>query len=94
VVTWLMHAAPLCRPSSYDSTTNLLAGLGCKILRVLITECTRTVFFSQLQAVNTGTGVTHSVDTRPSDAINLAIRSGVPIYLHKVVVQQFAKRAS
>jgi bifunctional DNase/RNase len=63
-------------------------------VRVLITECTRTVFYSQLQAVNEGSGATVSVDARPSDAINLAIRLSVPIYLHKAVVQEFAKRLS
>jgi bifunctional DNase/RNase len=81
----------LCRPSAYDAIADLLEALGCKLQRVLITECTNTIFFARMFATNLATGASVNVDARPSDAINLALRHRAPVFVNNEVVAKFAK---
>lgn len=81
----------MCRPSAYDATSELLKALKCKVERILITECTNTIFYARVHAKNSSTGHQVNVDARPSDAINFALRHNAPVFVNKDVVQQFAK---
>lgn len=81
----------LCRPSAYDATAELLKALKCKVERILITECSNTIFYARVFAVNTTSGHHVNVDARPSDAINLALRHNAPVFVNNTVVKQFAK---
>jgi Domain of unknown function (DUF151) len=81
----------LCRPSAYDATSELLKSLKCKVERILITECTNTIFYSRVYAVNSSSGHHVDVDARPSDAINLALRHNARVFVNKSVARQFAK---
>jgi uncharacterized protein len=81
----------LCRPSSYDATSELLKALKCKVKRILVTECTNMIFYARVHAVNCSSGHHVNVDARPSDAINLALRHHAPVFVNKDVVKQFAK---
>lgn len=69
----------------------LLSGLRCKVRRVLVTECARTLFYSRIHAVSELTGSVVDVDARPSDAINLALRMHAPILVRNSVLQKYAK---
>jgi uncharacterized protein len=80
-----------CRPSAYDATSELLKALKCKVERILITECTNTIFHARVFAVNTCSGRHVNVDARPSDAINLALRHNARIFVNKDVAREFEK---
>jgi uncharacterized protein len=69
----------------------LLSGLSCKVCRVLVTECTHTLFYSRIHAVSELTGAVVDVDARPSDAINLALRMHAPVLVRNSVLQKYAK---
>jgi bifunctional DNase/RNase len=62
--------------------------------RVLVTECTNTIFYARVHAVNNASGCHVDVDARPSDAINFAMRQGASLFVHRDVVRQYAKTVS
>ena len=80
-----------CRPSAYDATSELLKALKCKVERIVVTDCTNTIFYARVYAKNASSGHQVNIDARPSDAINLAMRHDAPVFVNKEVVRQFAK---
>lgn len=66
------------RPLTHDLMVNLLAGLGHELTRVRITELRDGAFRAALD-ISTGSGSSTEVDSRSSDAIALALRTGCPI---------------
>ncbi len=78
------------RPMTHDLIKNLLEQLGYRISRVLIDDLRNQTFFAQItlevQQKN-GQAETLEIDSRPSDAVALAIRADAPIFaLEKVLV--------
>ena len=66
------------RPMTHDLIVDLIADLGAQLTGVRITSLTDGVYFAFLDLVTSG-GETHKLSSRPSDAIALALRVGVPI---------------
>lgn len=73
------------RPMTHDLMVNLLREFSATLKSVEVTDLHDDTFYARLNVV-TGTQV-HSVDARPSDAIALAVRVGVPIYVHERVME-------
>jgi bifunctional DNase/RNase len=73
-------AAP--RPLTHDLFVATLLQLGTPLLCVRITRLEEGVFFAELDLQG------QSVDARPSDAIALALRAGVPILLADEVLAE------
>jgi hypothetical protein len=73
-------AAP--RPLTHDLFVATLLQLGTPLLSVRITRLEEGVFFAELDLQG------QSVDARPSDAIALALRAGVPILLADDVLEE------
>lgn len=65
------------RPMTHDLATLLLEKLGARLVRAVITDMREQTFFAELELEAGGKTVT--LDTRPSDAIALALRSQAPI---------------
>ena len=66
------------RPMTHDLVSDMLEQLGASISRITVTELRENTFFARIHL--TRGDATLSVDSRPSDAIALAVRSGVPIF--------------
>jgi bifunctional DNase/RNase len=66
------------RPMTHDLMKDLLDELGARLECIVITELRDRTFFAELRLVIGGTR--HSVSSRPSDAVALAVRSECPIY--------------
>lgn len=74
------------RPMTHDLFCNILEELNIEIREVLISSLTDGTFFSKISlASETGSG---EVDSRPSDAIALALRVGAPIYVTEAVMEE------
>jgi len=82
IISALQGAEPQ-RPMTHDLTTNIMATLHASIQRVDIHSFHDETFFAALTIVQNG--VTFIVDARPSDAVALAVRQKVPIYLDQDV---------
>ena len=68
------------RPLSHDLFKNLLSTMDCRVTRVHVTELVDGTFFARIFMVRDGVEI--DVDSRPSDAIALALRFDAPILVH------------
>jgi len=71
-------------PRIYQLAANLLAAAGSRITEVRITRLAEGVFYAV--AVVEAPGGAVEVDARPSDAVNLAVRSGAPIRVDAAIL--------
>jgi bifunctional DNase/RNase len=73
------------RPMTHDLLRNLIAEMGAEVKRVVITELKDNTFFAIIEMVKSN-GENVSLDSRPSDAIALALRVDSPIYVDEAVI--------
>jgi uncharacterized protein len=76
------------RPLTHDLFASVLGTLGADIERIVITDLADETFHARL--VLSRGGDRHDVDARPSDAIALAVRMGVPVYASPDVLDRAA----
>ena len=74
------------RPMTHDLLVNLLGGVNCTIARVAINDLVDNTFFAQIFVQVESEELI--VDSRPSDAIAVALRAGVPIYVAETVLDK------
>jgi uncharacterized protein len=72
------------RPMTHDLIKNVLEEIGVTVDRIVITELRETTFYATLEMSRDGSR--YSVSSRPSDAIALAVRAGVPIFAEQEVL--------
>jgi RNA polymerase sigma factor (sigma-70 family) len=74
----------LPRPLTFDLMVKLLGIGGVQIESVAVSELREETYYAVIRA--TVAGQTHEIDARPSDALNLALRTGVPIQVSAEVL--------
>ena len=74
------------RPLTHDLLSSVIGNLGASISHILVSDLQDDTFFAKV--VLTSDGKTMEVDSRPSDAIALAVRAQVPIYVEEVVLDK------
>jgi uncharacterized protein len=74
------------RPMTHDLVKNVLEELDIHLEGIVVTELKEHTFFAELQ-LRRGEEV-HSVSSRPSDAVALAVRTQSPIYASELVLEQ------
>jgi bifunctional DNase/RNase len=72
------------RPLTPDLLKSVICELGAKVTQVVVTDLNRETFFARIIMDLNGRHV--EVDSRPSDAIALAIRVKAPIYVEESVM--------
>lgn len=77
------------RPLPHDLMKELLAALGATLLQVVITHIKDGVFYAKL-VLRDAQGEVKELDSRPSDAIALALRVRAPIFIDDEVFEQAA----
>ena len=75
------------RPLTHDLLVSILGSLGSNISRVVVTHVTDGTFHARLY-VETASGDETEVDSRTSDAIAVAVRTGSPIYADERVLDE------
>ncbi|MBP7148030.1 MAG: bifunctional nuclease family protein [Acidobacteria bacterium] len=73
------------RPMTHDLLRDILRELGGRLTRIVITDLQENTFYALLQ-IDTPAGP-REIDSRPSDAIALALRCGAGIFAHEEVIQ-------
>ena len=76
------------RPLTHDLAVNLVAELGGSMEKVTVTELRDQTFFAVISVEIAGRTV--EIDSRPSDAIALAVRSGAEIFAADDVIEEAA----
>ena len=74
------------RPMTHDLLRNLIVELGMKVERVVVTSLRDNTFYAVIE-LTAGNGDSMRLDSRPSDAIALALRADCPIYVDLEVIQ-------
>jgi bifunctional DNase/RNase len=75
------------RPMTHDTWQNMLDELGTQIEKVLIHRLVNGVFYASIYARNEH-GAQLTFDSRPSDAVALAVRVDCPIYVLASILEQ------
>src|SRR5271169_5329664 len=73
------------RPVTHDLIKTLLHGLGTGIRKVVVSELKDDTFYAVIWLDKDGDLI--SVDSRPSDALALALRLDCPIYVEETVLK-------
>ena len=74
------------RPMTHDLLRNLIVELGMKVDRVVVTSLRDNTFYAVIEII-ADDGEAMRLDSRPSDAIALALRADCPIYVDSEVIQ-------
>jgi len=73
------------RPMTHDLLKNLLMGLSTMVRKVVVTELRDDTFFAVIWLERDGQMI--SIDSRPSDALALALRMDCPIFVDDEVLK-------
>ncbi|HNY19209.1 MAG TPA: bifunctional nuclease family protein [Flexilinea sp.] len=79
-----LQGIEVSRPQPHDLLKNVIAALDGKLRNVVLSKIQDDTFYSFLVLESQGNEIL--VDSRPSDAISLAIRCKVPIFVDKTVL--------
>ena len=74
------------RPMTHDLLRNLIVELGVHVDRVVVTSLRDNTFFAVIE-MHHSDGSKMVLDSRPSDAIALALRADCPIYVDMEVIK-------
>lgn len=76
----------LSRPMTHDLTRNIVEALDARITRIVINDLSNNTFFAVLHLQAGDREL--MIDSRPSDAIALALRADAPIFVDEKVVDK------
>jgi bifunctional DNase/RNase len=85
-LTLALQEVEVSRPLTYDLFVNILDSLSAEITHVEVVSLNDETFFGNIAITINGTP--HNIDSRPSDAMNLAIRMDVPIFVAEKVLDE------
>ena len=80
------------RPMTHDLIKSLLLGLNTAMRKVVVSELKDDTFYAVIWLDRDGETI--SVDSRPSDALALALRLDCPIYVEETVLKSSSKAAN
>jgi bifunctional DNase/RNase len=73
------------RPMTHDLIKNLLMGLNTSVQKVVVSELKEETYYALIWLEQNGQII--SIDSRPSDALALALRLDCPIYVEETVLK-------
>ena len=80
-----LEGIKMARPMTHDLLKNILAEMGGSVKSIEITELKENTYYASIYLSVAGRELT--IDSRPSDAIALALRTKSPIYVAKAVLE-------
>jgi bifunctional DNase/RNase len=83
-----LQGANTPRPMTHDLMDEMLEKLQAECTRVSVTELRENTFYASIQLRIDGREV--EIDSRPSDALALAVRTQAPIFAHEDVIAESA----
>ena len=74
------------RPLTHDLLRTIIDTLGGSVQHILVSDLQNDTFYAKINIQTNGT--TKEIDCRPSDAVALAVRAQVPIYVDESVLEK------
>lgn len=87
-ITVALQEVEMIRPLTHDLLKNVFGVFNATIVRVEIVKLQENIFYGNIVAVADGREI--HIDSRPSDAIAIAVRARVPIFVHPSVMEAAA----
>lgn len=81
-----LEGQKLPRPSTHDLIKNIFENLNTKILKTTIVDLKDNTFYANI-TIETN-GIIKEIDSRPSDAIAIALRAKSPIFISQNIMHQ------
>ncbi len=85
-IAFSLQDLTLARPQTHDLLSGAISELGGSVVSIVINDLKDDTFFAQIRIERDGETI--ELDSRPSDAIALAVRSAVPIYVLEDVIEK------
>ena len=83
-----LQGASTPRPMTHDLVADMLGELGAQVVRITVTELKENTFYASITISVNGSEL--EIDSRPSDAIALAVRADAPIFAAESVIEESA----
>ena len=74
------------RPMTHDLIKNIIKGVEGRVTSILVNDLRDNTFFAEINLALNGTEI--AIDSRPSDAIALALRMSAPIFVEEKVLEE------
>ncbi|HEU4448724.1 MAG TPA: bifunctional nuclease family protein, partial [Gaiellaceae bacterium] len=81
-----LQGAATPRPMTHDLFTEILGQLEARVVRIAVTELRENTFYALITVAVDGSEI--EIDSRPSDAIALAVRCQAPIFAAEDVIEE------
>jgi bifunctional DNase/RNase len=85
-LTLALQDVEVARPLTYELFVNILDTLNAQVMQIEVVSLKEETYFGNI--VISINGNIHNIDSRPSDAMNLAIRLQVPIFVAEEVLEE------
>lgn len=87
-ITIQLQGVQVARPLTHDLLTSFIQTVGVKVSNIVVSDLRNNTFFAKI-FIDVD-GKEYQIDSRPSDAIALAVRVGAPIFVAEQVMDQAA----
>jgi len=81
-----LQEVAVARPLTHDLLRSVIDQLGAQVSYILVSDLTNDTFFARIVLDVNGSAM--EIDSRPSDAIALAVRAKVPIFADESVLER------
>lgn len=85
-ISLALEQVEMPRPLTHDLIKNALDALEAKVISVVITDLKDNTYYAKLHLSHRDAEIT--IDTRPSDAIAIALRTECPVFVSRDVLQR------
>ncbi len=85
-IAYKLQEVDVPRPLTHDLLRSVISSLGATVTRIVVSELNDDTFYAKI--ILQANGTTLEVDSRPSDAIALAVRTEAPIFADDTVVEK------
>lgn len=85
-IEFSLKNVPMPRPMTHDLFKNVLDTISAKVQSICINAVEESTFHAKVKLVSNGE--TYDIDSRPSDALALALRCDVPIFVEENVLEE------
>lgn len=83
-----LHGVDVPRPMTHDLLANVLRDLEAEVQEVVVRDLRDGTYYGAIRLKVNGRGASREVDSRPSDALALALRTGAPIRVARWILDE------
>lgn len=85
-IAFRLQDVSVARPQTHDLLANVIGELGATVQQVVVNDMSNDIYYARIHMEVGGKPI--EIDSRPSDAIALAVRASVPIFADEGVLER------